>query len=850
MTRVLILGYYDKLNFGDDIFKYVFQKYIFNNKKFSVDIHNLDLLNELICKLNAGKLEAYDCIIIGGGDLINNYYFNSDNIEKFISNFINVPIYFYGIGLSYPSMLPALDIGDYFFMRNKIDYGIVKERFSINYTYYTPDLAYFLLNESSLKTYKNTKTITNNTQLKLGVCLPYTWFVNNNDTSNKFLLQIASLLGELSQKHLIYIVPFDISKNPKNSDMILLQKFKTILRSFEFNQNSEQHIFYIETFTKTGDNIFKMIEYFKEFDCVIASRYHSVIMSILTDTPFISLYTTRKVNNIKSEIHTNLHKYFIELERDSQDIPIKLDKQNFYDKFNDMISNYIDIRDTLCNSKKYLYGVLTNVYNKFIESIDNKRKRSAPPQYLSDGTVNDLIDKSIRNVLREFKLESNKNIQKVYRGDSIIKMISSRLYSSHTIQKKITEEILWTITGDPFAPYYYGLYQNGFKSKIVPQIDWIIRDYYQRFKYTDRKTDTIKIINKNFQELHRSGWQFIVNNLIDELNKKDDITKDLIIDTYVDKTFHWNKDFYKSKDIIPYKKDWIGFIHHTYSDYVNNYNCETLFEDSLFIESLEYCKSLVVMSNYLKKGIEESLQKLYNRDRSPLKNRVNVEVIYHPSEITKDLFTYQKFIDNNDKQIIQIGNWLRNVFSIYQLDLPLDSVIKYKSVLKNKNSDNYFLPVGFFDNLFDTLQIKKPNNIIDMCKITFDNIHLKGMYEYIVEMENSVNVIEYLQNDKYDKLLTENIVFVKYVDASASNTVIECILRNTPILVNPIEPVVELLGKDYPFYYDSLYQASKLLEDTESIYKTYQYLLNMDKRRFYIDTFIKDVENIIIKCIS
>lgn len=840
MKRVLILGYYDKLNFGDDIFKYVFKKYIFNKNEFELHIYNLDTLDDII---KQHENDPYEYIIIGGGDLINDYYFNSENIQKFRDNFANIPILFYGIGLSYLSMLPALDIGDYFFMRNKNDYYSVSARFSNNYTFYTPDLAYFLLNESSLKTYKNQKVITPAQQLKIGVCLPYTWFVNNNDESNVFFMEMSELIGELSKKHLIYIVPFDTSNNPKNSDLILLQKLQSILRLYEFNSNSEQRIFYINS---TND-ITSMINIFKGFDCVLASRYHSVIMSILTDTPFISLYTTRKVENIKSEVNSNLYNFFIPLDKDVNGIPIKLNKEQFYKSFDEILNNYINIRNELCNTKKYLYSILVNTYAKFSSLfLQNNIKRSGPPQYVSEERVNHLVNKTVKNVLKLFKLDNQKNIKSIHSGKSLVKLISPRGRVPSGVQKKVTEEILWSLTGDPYAPYYYGLFENAHKGALVPQLKWIIDDYHEKYKYARNKTDTIKLVNKNFQELHRSGWQFIVNNLIVELNKRDDINKPFIIDTYVDKTFHWNKKFYESKGIIPYRKEWIGFIHHTYSDYVNQYNCEQLFTEDLFIQSLENCKCIIVMSEYLKKQIETSLDILYNRNDNPLINKVNVHVVYHPTEITKDLFTYEKFLNNKDKQIIQIGNWLRNVFSIYQLDLPTNSVIQHKSVLKNKNSNNYFLPDDFFDNLFNNLNINKPNNIVDMCKITFDNLHLKGMYEYIIEMENSVKVIEYLDNDKYDKLLCENIVFVKFVDASATNTVIECILRNTPILVNPIEPVVELLGDDYPFYYNTIYEASKLLEDCDKIKETYEYLLNMDKSRFYIDTFINNIRELIL----
>ena len=57
---------------------------------------------------------------------------------------------------------------------------------------------------------------------------------------------------------------------------------------------------------------------------------------------------------------------------------------------------------------------------------------------------------------------------------------------------------------------------------------------------------------------------------------------------------------------------------------------------------------------------------------------------------------------------------------------------------------------------------------------------------------------------EYDQLLEKNIVFIELIDASANNTILECIVRNTPIIVNKIEPVVEYLGDDYPLYFENL----------------------------------------------
>ena len=62
-------------------------------------------------------------------------------------------------------------------------------------------------------------------------------------------------------------------------------------------------------------------------------------------------------------------------------------------------------------------------------------------------------------------------------------------------------------------------------------------------------------------------------------------------------------------------------------------------------------------------------------------------------------------------------------------------------------------------------------------------------------------------------LLCRNIAFVELHDAGANNTVVECIARATPLLVNKLPSVVEYLGAGYPFYYDSLEEAAEKAEE-------------------------------------
>lgn len=122
------------------------------------------------------------------------------------------------------------------------------------------------------------------------------------------------------------------------------------------------------------------------------------------------------------------------------------------------------------------------------------------------------------------------------------------------------------------------------------------------------------------------------------------------------------------------------------------------------------------------------------------------------------------------------------------------------------------------------------------------NKWIEGLREHVDgTVSAGVDIIERLSNEEYDRLLTENIVFLCLRDASACNTVIECAVRNTPLLINKIPAVVETLGEDYPFYYNSLAEALLKSRNFKLIEKTHRYLCAMDKKKFDIDTFISDL---------
>ena len=112
----------------------------------------------------------------------------------------------------------------------------------------------------------------------------------------------------------------------------------------------------------------------------------------------------------------------------------------------------------------------------------------------------------------------------------------------------------------------------------------------------------------------------------------------------------------------------------------------------------------------------------------------------------------------------------------------------------------------------------------------------------------SVEFIDYITNTDYDKLITKNIVYINLVDASAVNTIIECIVRHTPIIVNKHPAVVELLGEKYPLYLtddESTLFIHKLLKSDKLIRKAYHYLKKLNCKKFSISTFLNNFQKII-----
>lgn len=452
---------------------------------------------------------------------------------------------------------------------------------------------------------------------------------------------------------------------------------------------------------------------------------------------------------------------------------------------------------------------------------------SHPPHILTTQELNNIVISALKYLLIDvLRIKFRQAASLIIEGVSLKSFISGASIDDEYLKEFLVSHLMHNVTGDSDGMYTKQLVDVIFKDKFIDTFKSIITDFYTNYYYIPNADSKIELVNKNFHKVHRSGWQYVVNG-IQEIDFSF-LDNNLVLDTFVDKTFHWKSDFYIYTQTIPYTSPWIGFIHHTFSTYGNEYNCKTLFENEKFLDSLIKCKGLIVFSSDLKDKIDKKL--------SVLHFTIPVYTMTHPTEQTSIMFTPKKFLANSDKKVIQIGNWLRDMFAIYRLDTP-DSTFR-KCLLKGFQSTNYLPPTNL-QTIFDLcMESLKTDTIpvIDICDISFSNMWMESLFDYIKEKENSVSIIETLSDTDYDELLSCNVVFLKLIDSSAVNTLIECITRNTPILVNPLPAIIELLGVDYPMYFSTFPEATEKL-NTSTVLTTYNYLSKMNKNAIDIEYF-------------
>jgi hypothetical protein len=887
---IIILGYFDRHNLGDDAFAYVWNEYMKRNfPDTEYIICNIDDIKTIPSKTSL--------VLFGGGDVINNYF-----IPKLLklTEGTNIPYYAVSIGIPYPKLIDEgyLDNFDYIIHRSKVDNAKLLKKYSPSRVKWYPDLSYLMLKYNNNK--DSTYIKSHHAESKrIGVFLARNIFNSQNvHEYHEIVNQVAATIVALAQMRKfngnsmscvsllsrknkecefeIYLIPFCTDTNPTHDDRLVNKDVYDKVMSFGHFDN-------VHLIDKALP-VEEIVPVFKSFFATLCMRFHAHVFSLMTETPMLSLYYTSKVHNLLSEAH--LEDYACKMDVDQRDFPFHVDHTQILAKFHLLFNKYQDYKKQLQSTNKYyrkrssemetclnnllyhkvkhytfsklrmlahknatliatrilsFYGICLNKHRNLIENIVSDR-----------GGIGKFVE-SYSTIFapnsRDLKCTCCNYIGCGDAGD----VIDEALNHMHNVKRNIVEIISYTLTCNRRSSYNYGLAEQifGKEYKLIDSCEWILNHLKtsednvspllnNKLAFKLRKLNTT-YINKNLLKgYHRSGWEYVTQNL-DKLHNPDGV----IFDNYLDKTFGWDCEFLTQIKVLPYKTEWIGVFHHTPNEQYSINNLVNCFNQKVFIKSLIQCKGLIVFSTYLKDWIHNQL--------TAMNFNVPIIMLYHPSEKVSEFlqFDYNEFLLNKEKKVIQIGAWLRNSYAIYELP---DTKGYQKCVLKWKGMENYFVDWTDLEKLkcyAYNLGHKGQQNcsgVVVNCDGTIicgnpvedknTNKYIVGLFQMIRENHESVKVLDMVPNEEYDHLLKKNIVFIELVDASAVNTVIECIVRNTPILVNKLPAVVEYLGESYPLFYKDIQHAHELLSNKKKILQAYKYLRKLDKSKFTIEHFI------------
>jgi hypothetical protein len=295
---------------------------------------------------------------------------------------------------------------------------------------------------------------------------------------------------------------------------------------------------------------------------------------------------------------------------------------------------------------------------------------------------------------------------------------------------------------------------------------------------------------------HRGGWKSIITNLINNNIVSNDnlyniINNNILLIDIVEKYFLWEKRE------EPIKNDWVGIIHIVPNtpNYMRNIQIENLLNNEFFQKSLEKCRGIIVLSNYL-----------FNYLAYKLPN-IKLKHIKHPTSINNTKkFNLEKIISNIQTKkikVIQLGSQLRFLSSIYKI---------------KSNYKKLWLP-GRKDTELLYYWLSRECSVYDVS---------------ITDKERKDVTLYYTQNfDEYDSIILNNIIVIHLINASANNAILELMSFNIPFFVNKLDAVIEYIGNDYPLYFNSIHEIENIINNKNLLIKKMKeaslYLENINK---------------------
>ena len=299
---------------------------------------------------------------------------------------------------------------------------------------------------------------------------------------------------------------------------------------------------------------------------------------------------------------------------------------------------------------------------------------------------------------------------------------------------------------------------------------------------------------------HVSGWPGVINTCKEHgvITKSREDHQTLLIDN-LEKYFVWD-------NMPPVTREWVGITHTTPNTppYLKIVDIDTLLTNQNFLKSLKHCKCIITLSKYMEQYIINILKK------------IPVLYLKHPTH-TNNVQLFEKIhldtiINRTDLAVVQLGQQLRHMSSIYQLNYPGKKIW-----------------------LTGTSDLSKMQNLLEQeckwkeIKIDFDCVEMK----YITDLE------------EYKDVIYNNIVLIDLIDASANNAILELTAAGIPYIVKKLPSIVEYIGHQYPLFFETLSDVEHLLANkdilADKLHEACNYLHTIDLSSISHDRFASEL---------
>ena len=296
---------------------------------------------------------------------------------------------------------------------------------------------------------------------------------------------------------------------------------------------------------------------------------------------------------------------------------------------------------------------------------------------------------------------------------------------------------------------------------------------------------------------------------------------------------HIEQSFLAVADAAVRQEDWIGFSHTSFDkSYSSDLGASALFENPVFLDSLKTCRGVFVFSREFALAWQEALVKVGFPS-------VEVLALTYPAFTQKPskVFSTTKFMANKNRKILQVGTWDRQLFGLAAIR-PCHESIQLGECLSVRKASLTRAPLSAYlprlRTAYGEVQASdEERSLVD------------GALDFSARAVACIMSVGHMGTADYQSLFVDNIIFLHVRRPSLVTVLLEAFVRNCPVLVNRYPAAVEVLGPDYPLFFDDILKAEEVLT-MDNIRKAAAMLAARNKDMYDIRTFFSAVTESVI----